>query len=542
MERLTETWQALSPLRRAALVAATLATLLAVALIANRAGTPRMALLYAGLEPAAAGEALAALEAMGVAHEARGTSVYVDARARDRARLALARDGLPRQGQAGYELLDEISGFSATADMFSAAYWRAREGELARTILAGPRVRSARVHLAVPARRPFARGMGDPSASVTVTTAGAPLAPPEAEAIRYLVALAVPSMAVDQVAVIDSRAGVVLAPGRGEGAAALGDRAAERETRMQSAIEALLAARVGDGNARVSVSVTLDRVDERARERRFDPDSRIVVSDDSVESSEQSEGGDPAVTVASNLPDGEAAGAPSQSQRSETRARANYDYNETQIERTRLAGGIARLSVAVLVNGIAEPQPDGTTVLRPRPDDELEALRALVRAAVGFDAGRGDVVTVESMAFQPPPTLGTEVEASGVAEFFDRNGLALVQLLVLAGVVLVIVFTVLRPLLFPQRDVSPVYIGPDAAALPGSTIEGETSAGEAGAGSDFATAATVGADAKDTESTLDPRVLHLPDRETLRRAVAELPDDSAATLRQWLDQGDEEAA
>ena len=54
--------------------------------------------------------------------------------------------------------------------MFDAAYWRAKEGELARTITGSPDVRSARVHLANPVSQPFSRTPAG-SASVTVTTA-----------------------------------------------------------------------------------------------------------------------------------------------------------------------------------------------------------------------------------------------------------------------------------------------------------------------------------------------------------------------------------
>lgn len=529
MESLLTTWRALDARRRLMLIGATLLTLVGMLAIGQMASRPGMALLYAGLDPAVSGEVVAALEGMGVAHEVRGNAIMVDEGARDRVRLALARDGLPRQGQAGYELLDQISGFSATADMFNAAYWRAKEGELARTILAGPRITAARVHIAAPTRRPFAREAAAPSASVTVTSAGAALTAAEANALRYLVALAVPGMLPGQVAVIDSRAGMILAPGEEDATAAMADATAEREARLKQAVEDLLAARVGPGKARVSVSVTLDRTGETLSEKRFDPDNRVVVHDDTEEVSEQNEGADPAVTVASNLPDGEAAEPASRrSNRTETRARANYDYAETRREQVRQPGAVARLSVAVLVDGITETTPDGSTRWSPRPTEELEALDGLVRAAVGFDAARGDTVVVESMAFQPPPALGTLAEASAVGRFLERHALTLIQIAVLAGVVLVILFTVIRPLLLrrPEELLPPYYDGADPA-LP--------EPGELGAG---------GGELGATPAIpmLEDSLFHLPDRETLRAAVAQHPDFSAATLRDWLDQAEDEAA
>ncbi|MEM6944925.1 MAG: flagellar M-ring protein FliF C-terminal domain-containing protein, partial [Pseudomonadota bacterium] len=430
----------------------------------------------------------------------------------------------------GYELLDEISGFSATTDMFNAAFWRAKEGELARTIAASPRVRAARVHIAAPGQRGFARAAAPPSASVTVTTGAGALSPAEAAGFRFLVALAVPGLPPERVAVIDSNAGLVLAPGNETPAAALASATAEREERLRDQVESLLAARVGPGRSRVSVSVELSRTAETLSERRFDPDSRIVVHSDSEEMADESSGGDPSVTVASNLPEGDAAtGEERRSNRTETRERSNFDYDETRRERVTGPGAIARLSVAVLIDGITTETDAGATSWQPRPSEELDALRALVRAAVGFDEGRGDVVTVESMAFQPLPEQGTLAETSSAGRFFERNAFSLIQLLVLAGVVIVIVLTVLRPLLLrPRLEEAPLLTDADGPVPLGLTT-------------DDAPGVTIEGDENEPDG-FDDSLFHLPDRETLRSVVQQLPDQSLATLQDWLDTADEEAA
>lgn len=97
------------------------------------AAQPSMTLLYSGLEPGAAGEVVQALEQRGVVHEVRGRAIYVESGQRDELRMTLASEGLPQNNSKGYELLDTLSGFGTTAQMFDAAYWRAKEGELART-------------------------------------------------------------------------------------------------------------------------------------------------------------------------------------------------------------------------------------------------------------------------------------------------------------------------------------------------------------------------------------------------------------------------
>ena len=148
MQNLLELWANLGNRRRVVVIGATLAMFLAVLGLARMAGNANMALLYSGLQGTAAGQVITALDAQSVKYEVRGDAIYVDSTQRDNLRMILAGQGLPATGGTGYELLDSLSGFGTTSQMFDAAYWRAKEGELARTILAMPEIKSARVHIA----------------------------------------------------------------------------------------------------------------------------------------------------------------------------------------------------------------------------------------------------------------------------------------------------------------------------------------------------------------------------------------------------------
>ncbi len=523
MDQLLQTWNALDLRRRIILVLAVAATLAAVLALARVATKPGMALLYSGLDPSAAGEVVGALEQMGVESEIRGDAIYVPEDARDRVRLSLARDGLPRQGPVGYELLDGLSGFNATSDMFDAAYWRAKEGELARSILASPGVRSARVHLAVGSRRPFARSAAQPTASVTVTMGGGGLTSAQATAIRYMVALAVADLSPDQVAVIDSRNGVVLAPGSETPMASALTEAAEREAKIKAEIEDLLAARVGRDKARVSVTVETDLEGETLTERIVQPDSRVTLHSDTEEIRDSSTGTEPGVTIASELPEGAAGeGGASTAERTETRERLNYDYSELLRETVRAPGAIKRISVAVLVDGIVTEDASGEPVWAERPAEELEALRELVVAAVGFDEARGDIVTVDSMQFQPDAMPGTEAEANGIMQFLERNAMTLIQIGVLSLVALILAFTVIRPMLSRRSR-------EDEAALMGELL---------GADAEVPGGAGAGAGDEGATELLEPQPTIT---ESLRLTVAEQTDETVALLQEWLE-GDGEAA
>ncbi len=445
MQQLSVLWMTMDVRRKAMLVGGLAALAMVVVILARVATTPGMTLLYSGLDPAAAGEVVTALEARGVAHEIRGDAIYVDQAERDALRMSLAGEGLPANGAAGYELLDGLQGFGTTAQMFDAAYWRAKEGELARTILSSPMVRAARVHIANASAEPFTTRT-EVTASVTLRPAAGGIPESFARAMRFMVASAVPGLQPTNVTVIDADSGEVIGGYMPDTANSAAEQRAEI---LRSNIERLLTARVGPGNAMVEVNVDLVAERETILERRIDPASRVVIATDSEEStntSQNSAGG--TVTVASNLPDGDAEGGGegSSEQGTETRERVNYDVSEVQREVEAGPERVRRISVAVLINGVPGVDANGLSVVEPRDDAELEALDALVRSAIGFDAERGDQVTIRSMAFELPP----EVTADGIGQVGLLSSLDMSQLLrvaLLAVVALAIVFGVVRPAL-----------------------------------------------------------------------------------------------
>ena len=109
----------------------------------------------------------------------------------------------------------------------------------------------------------------------------------------------------------------------------------------------------------------------------------------------------------------------------------------------------------------------------PRPAAEIETLRLLVQSAIGFDAERGDTVTIESLQFTPAAEQGSLVE-SGSESFLDLHGARLAQVGVLGMIVLALIFFVLRPMLARQGPVADLaeLTGPRAAGWrrPGRTL------------------------------------------------------------------------
>lgn len=462
---------------------ATLAVFVAVLMLARLAATPGMSLLYGGLEGAQAGEVIQALDQRGVRYEVRGDAIYVESRLRDETRMSMAAQGLPANSSTGYELLDGLTGFGTTSQMFDAAYWRAKEGELARTIVASPHIRAARVHISQGATQPFRRDR-DASASVTVTTAGGMLAPVQAQALRFLVASAVPALRPEDVAVIDGNGGLVVADEAVAGG--VGDRAGE----LRRNVERLLEAHVGHGRAVVEINIDTVTDRETIHERRIDPETRVAVSQESEErNATMSDTRNASVSVASNLPDGDAAGGDGsqQSREVESRQRVAYEVSQTSREIERGPGAIRRLTVAVLVDGLRVPDADGIMQWNPRPEAELTALRDLVASAVGFDAGRGDVITLRSLPFEPVSALQGTAASAGLLDRLGLDLMALLRRAALALVVMFLAFFVLRPLLSnarPQRGgpALPALGGGLPGGLPSPVLSGEIDDGWDNAG------------------------------------------------------------
>ncbi|MEM7508268.1 MAG: flagellar basal-body MS-ring/collar protein FliF [Pseudomonadota bacterium] len=516
----------MQPQRKVFVVAGTLVVFVVLAMFFRIATAPSMALLYSGLDSTAAAGVVEGLDRQGIAYEVRNDAIYVPSDVRDRARISLAGEGLPAAGAAGYELLDTLSGFGTTAQMFDAAYWRAKEGELARTILASPQVIRARVHIAQANRRPFEEGTPT-TASVIVSMSAGALSRQQAEAIRYLTASAVAGLALENVAVIDGENGVVLRSGEAETNPATSGDPTARAAALRRSVERLLEARVGQGAAIVEVSVDTVRDSETIRERVVDPSSQVVIHTDTEESSDSAQGSATGVTVASNLPDGEVEGGDgSNRQAQQTRERVNYEVSEVLRERVRPPGEVRRISVAVMVDGLRETDANGNVTWVPRPEAELTSLQTLVESAVGFDKARGDVVTIQSLEFTGLGEQGTVAEA-GFMDFVSVNLMSIIQLVTLGLVALMLGLFVVRPIL--NVDPPPPLIDPLDQAVGADGAPGLQ--GPATVGDSIAAAGEV----------IDAEAVGEDQLGLLRDAVSDQPDETIRLLRSWLDAPEEEA-
>jgi flagellar M-ring protein FliF len=342
--------------------------------------------------------------------DASGTRVEVPEERVHELRLELASEGLPRGGGVGFEIFDK-SQLGSTEFEQQVNLRRALEGELSRSIGTLRGVQAARVHLVMPERRLFVAGQEKASASVVLK-----LRSPEAfgrneiAGIVHLVASAVPGLSRERVSVV-SADGMTLHRPRLDGEAALGSSdLAEQGQIMSSTLET--AAReqlervVGPGLADVRVNVAINPATREKTQELYNKDTIALRSEHKVE---ETTGGNPLPIAGvpgaqTNLPDanpgatepaGPAVGQGGVFRRTQTR---NWEVDRMVEKTSTPPGEIHRLSVAVLVdqNRVVKGGKASST---PRTKEELLALEDIVKKAVGFDATRGDSLTVQSMAF-----------------------------------------------------------------------------------------------------------------------------------------------
>jgi flagellar M-ring protein FliF len=390
---------------------------------------PSYALLFADLDPESAGDVVSRLKAAKVDYQLDegGRSVRVPASKIDELRLEFASGGLPSSGRIGFEIFDRTA-FGATEFLEQINYRRALEGEIARTIGTLGEVSSARVHIAMSRSSLFASKEQPAKASVVLKLRGnRPPTNATVQGIANLVASSVEGLRPEAVVILDSF-GRPLARPAGSDDEPTGGPQMERQQRIEhdltTKVVSLLEPVVGSEGVRVNVSVRLDPQSEEATEEKWDPTtqairSRQVTGDAAAAGASSAQGlaGSRAnlPTPVPSAPSGTpppptptpAATPPTSPVVARGSETTNYEISKTIRHTIRPRGEVARLSVAVILDNeaVVAKNPDGTTSRssHARKPEELQKIQAIVAAAVGLDASRGDQLTIENVPFEEAP-------------------------------------------------------------------------------------------------------------------------------------------
>ncbi|HAF41841.1 MAG TPA: flagellar M-ring protein FliF [Sphingobium sp.] len=465
-----------------------------------------------------------------------------------KAKMMLAAQGLPKSAPDGNSMIDSLP-MGASRAVEGEKLRSAREMDLARTIEAIDSVESAKVHLAVEAPSVFLRDRSKPSASVMLRLAnGRTLTDQQVSAIVHLVASSIPELSPDDISLVDQN-GRLLSNNDGDSA---DDRQIAIQTRIEDryrqSVTALLTPILGTGNFSTEVHAELNFAERQATRETYPQDEARLRSEQGTWASDprgQGTGeasGIPGAlsnqapvnpTVTQTNPNGQAVaqGQTAQQQpgtppnplmKTEETFNRNFELGREVSVTKDAVGTVKRLSVAVAL----DTAPDG----KARTPQEIAALEALVKGAVGFDQARGDVVALSSRSFLK--------EEAPVAPWYEADWMSpLVRNVSALLVALLLIFGIGRPLL-KRRAVAQEAAAVDTAETGqriGREISSELTKQAAAASPD-------GAEPKVTLDMISSTYDYAQRADLIRNFVKQDPDRAALVVRDLLKEGKKENA
>ena len=454
LRRLAANLLQLGPRRLGALAAIGLATFALVGIAGYYLSRPATETLYAGLDRQDVSSIGAALRDADIPFDvsADGTTVSVHYGQTAQARMLLAEKGLPHSANAGYELYDKMGSLGLTSFMQDITRVRALEGELARTIQSMAGVKAARVHIVLPDEGSFRRAKQPATASVLIraTTVDDAHA---AQAIRHLVAAAVPGMTPDNVTVL-SADGSVLASGDDSTNAAPGkmlDLEKQISREVGDNIRKTLSPSLGVNNLQISVAAKLNTDTRQTAETTYDPDRRVERSTRTVKETQNSQNSSatPPTTAGQNVPQAQTPGQSGKQSNEETSKKedlTNYEVSSKTVTTVSAGYAVEHLSIAVVLNKAALLASLGQKGGGEVPAAKLAEIEQLAASAAGFEKARGDTIKVMAVDFVDN---GKELEAApslSVTDALLRQSGTLINAGMILGVTLLVLFFAVRPL------------------------------------------------------------------------------------------------
>ena len=546
LERLWANLLTLGPKRLAALAAIGLIVFAATGLAGYYLSRPSMETLYTGLDRDDVVSIGSTLREAGIAFDvtADGASVTVPVGQASLARMTLAEKGLPHSGSVGNELYDKLGSLGLTSFMQQVTRVRAIEGELARTIQMMHGVKAARVHVVLADEGSFRRDRQPPSASVIVRTDGGDDRM-IGQAIRHLVASAIPDMKPDEVTVLNVD-GSLLASGSDSLEKSpdnlLGlEKEVTQDIRQK--ITTTLAPYLSLQNFQVSVAARLNADKTQTNETIYNPDQRAERSVRVVKerSNSQNQDGTPPTGVNANLPktNNQPTASKQSNDASDKREElTNYEISSKQVTTESAGYTVQGLSVAVLVNRSALLRALGDKATPDAMDKQLKDIEGLVSTAAGLQKDRGDSVKVAVVDFVDADRDLAPIEPPSYMELALRQSGSYVTAgaVVLAAVLLI--WFGLRPAT-KALMARPVEQSQEALeALPGfgEMATALPALGGAGPGGE----PNFLLEAKDERDEFLESLLARKDKSPQRhlQKLVEFDEDvAAAILRQWIRQG-----
>jgi flagellar M-ring protein FliF len=446
-------------------------------------------ILYSGMAPADAQNLGQRLLAQNISFQLStdGTTVLVRSDELDKARLEAASQGPLASGRMGFELFDKPN-WSGSDFSEKVNYQRALEAELERTIQTMNGVEAVRVHLVLPRESLFSDRERVAKAAVVLKLRGTRLNDQISNSVANLVSSAWEDLAPQNVTVVTTDGQM---PGRGHDHRGGLEVTEELETTLAERIVRTLTPVVGSDHVKSSVTIDYDPTSAESTQDLYDPNNTAVLSS---QSSQETVGDlEPAGIpgTPSNAPSTPSnptavtqakAATSTQGIRSESKT---FAVSHTTRHVLEPAGRVKRVAAAILVDDLVETKSDQgktTETRRKRTPEEMKQIEELAKAAIGFDAPRGDQFSLQNVSFsQPAADLPLPPGKFQRFMVFAERWTGALRYVALSLLFLVAYFLILRPvkkqvfaiLAGTMRPALPAAAG-EAAAIAAMSIDGRT--------------------------------------------------------------------
>lgn len=385
LKKVSENWKGLSSTKKSASLIIIACLFLSAFFFYRWSTKIEYAPLYTNMDTNDAAKVVEGLKEISVPYliSDSGGSILIPENQIYEVRLNLASKGLVANSDKGFEVFDK-SDLGATDFERNVNYQRALQEELRRTILHIEAVKQARVHLVLPARSAFIENQHKPQASIILELNPLfNLDPTQIKGIAELVAGSVENLDAENVNIIDTT-GRVLSDSIKDNANDQINNFADRrafEESLEKRIQHLLGNIYGPNQVAAMVTADLD-FNQKETSSIIWEDEGVVVSEQTTQKTVSTDGstgivGDPLTDIID---------IPESSQASEISSTKNYEVSQIVEKEILAPGRIKSISVAVAINGDI-------------PIEKETVIKDIVSAAIGYNAERGDTISVTSTTF-----------------------------------------------------------------------------------------------------------------------------------------------
>lgn len=329
--------------------------------------SPSYGILFSHLDNQDANQIITQLEQANIAYQLRnqGRDILIDKQFIDKTRIKLMGSDLQFTHSVGFELFDK-SDFGMTDFSQKINYQRALQGELERTISSLDEVKAARVQLTIPEHHLFQQENNLPRVALTLHLKRT-LTPQQVKSIQQLIMASVPNLPIHHVVMVDQN---------GNGLISNEDDPPSTHFSAKKKIERYLNEKVMQMlhpifiNERVMVKIDATLNYDELQRERIEPQHDGLITHEKLTRHSTANKKDE-----------------KQINQDITREKS-YQLGSEKEQFTRANGTIERLTISVVLPKNTNP-------------NKIEQVERLVKSVVGFNAERGDSMSIEALIVEP---------------------------------------------------------------------------------------------------------------------------------------------